>query len=89
MNDYLAGGLKISVSEISFISDGMNVFFNKNGLVRCMTIIKEHFFVATSLLACNFIFPLKSLCKENILTNQMKMILSEVPNQIFGRYQTK
>ena len=32
----------------------------------------KHFFVATWLLVCNFIFPLKSLCKENILTNQMK-----------------
>ena len=53
------------------------------------SLVDEHFFWATRLPLCNFIFPLKSLCKENILTNQMKMILSEVPNQIFGRSQTK
>ena len=36
------------------------------------SLVDEHFFQATRLPPCNFIFPLKSLYKENILTNQMK-----------------
>ena len=60
---------KISFSQGKWDKNGKKW---ENLQVWIQTLVDEHFFVATWLLVCNFIFPLKSLCKENILTNQMK-----------------